>query len=348
FENSFWDNPGQGQQPRYERGPQCLYEKLEQGSSECDELLSFFRERAAIEEAYATSMRKLAERNLAPTGFARDEGATLKTAFHGLLAECLALAEAHSDLSIELQSSVVMPLRTFTSEHRARVRASWKIIDDTVRKASAELTMVDRNHRVYTQKASAAEQLRLKESPGSLQPGASPAEFEVKSRPSTSLPGRESTAASPRSARGGSSDSDAESDADADVATQRRLLSSSGVGSARASLPLVQGELDVASIVLGNVALTRHEFHVMLQRMQTEVPQHDVKFGILGTFRGLISGESLAGWWCTNYPTVVRNEADAVSVGQSMMGQGYLRLMGRGSQFQSRSNAYYQWKKLAL
>ncbi|KAJ2909109.1 Rho-GTPase-activating protein 8, partial [Coemansia aciculifera] len=222
FENSFWDNPGQGQQPRYERGPQCLYEKLEQGSSECDELLSFFHERAAIEEAYASSLHKLASRNLSATGFARDEGATLKTAFHGLLAECLALSEAHSDLSIELQSSVIMPLRAFTSEHRARVRASWKIIDDTVRKASAELTMVDRNHRVYTQKASAAEQLRLIESPGSLQqPGASPAvaEFEVKSRPSSSLPGgRESAAASPRSARGGggSSDSDAEYDADAD------------------------------------------------------------------------------------------------------------------------------------
>ncbi|KAJ2879198.1 Rho-GTPase-activating protein 8 [Coemansia aciculifera] len=347
FENSFWDNPGQGQQPRYERGPQCLYEKLEQGSSECDELLSFFRERVAIEEAYANSMRKLAERQLAPSGFARDEGATLKTAFHGLLAECLALAEAHADLSIELQSSVVMPLRAFTSEHRARVRASWKIIDDTVRKASAELTMVDRNHRVYTQKASAAEQLRLRESPGSLQPGASPAEFEVKSRPSTSLPGRE-PAGTPRSARENSTESDAESDADADVAVQRQLLSSSGVGSTRTPLPLVQGELDVASIVLGNVALTRHEFHVMLQRMQTEVLQHDVKFGILGTFRGLISGESLAGWWCTNYPTVVRNEADAVSVGQSMMNQGYLRFMGRGSQFQSRSNAYYQWKKPAL
>ncbi|KAJ1886287.1 Rho-GTPase-activating protein 8 [Kickxella alabastrina] len=86
----------------------------------------------------------------------------------------------------------------------------------------------------------------------------------------------------------------------------------------------------------------------MLQRMQKEVPQHDVKFGILGTFRGLISGESLAGWWCTNYPTVVRNEADAVSVGQSMMDQGYLRFMGRGSQFQSRANGYYQWKKPAL
>ncbi|KAJ2742245.1 Rho-GTPase-activating protein 8 [Coemansia sp. BCRC 34301] len=348
FENSFWDNPGQGQQPRYERGPQRLYEKLEQGSAECDELLSFFRERAVIEETYATSMRNLAERNLASTGFARDEGATLKTAFHGLLSECLALAEAHSDLSIELQSSVIVPLRAFTSEHRARVRASWKIIDDTVRKASAELTMVDRNHRVYTQKASAAEQLRLRESPSSLQSGALSAEFEVKSRPSTSLPGRESTVASPRSARDGSTDSDAESDADADVAAQRRLLSSSGVGSTRASLMLVQGELDVASIVLGNVALTRHEFHVMLQRMQTEVQQHDVKFGILGTFRGLISGESLAGWWCTNYPTVVRNETDAVSVGQSMMSQGYLRFMGRGSQFQSRSNAYYQWKKPAL
>ncbi|KAJ2464203.1 Rho-GTPase-activating protein 8, partial [Coemansia sp. RSA 2322] len=343
FENSFWDNPGVGQQPRYERGPQCLYEKLEQGSFECDELLSFFRERAAIEEAYSSSMRKLAERKLAAGGFARDEGATLKTAFHGLLSECLALAEAHADLSLELQSSVIVPLRAFTSEHRARVRASWKIIDDTVRKASAELTMVDRNHRVYKQKVSAAEQLRLMDSPGSLQPSASSAEFEIKPRPSTSLPTRKhATATAPSDA------DESEAEADADVAAARQLLSSSGVGAARSFLPPVQGELDAASIVLGNIALTRHEFHVMLQRMQAEVPQHDVKFGILGTFRGLISGESLAGWWCTNYPTVVRDETDAVSVGQSLMNQGYLRFMGRGSQFQSRANAYYQWKKSAI
>ncbi|KAJ2521526.1 Rho-GTPase-activating protein 8 [Coemansia sp. RSA 1939] len=354
FETSFWDNPGHGHQPQYERGPQRLYEKLEQGSAECDELLGLFRERVAIEEAYATSLRKLSEREFAPQGFGRDEGATLKTAYGGLVAECLALAEAHSDMALELQSSVVMPLRSFSSEHRARVRASWKIMDDTIRKASMELGQVDRNRRVYTQKASAAEQMRLKEAPAATQSSdAAPsemmatAEFEVKSRPSI---GALSPAATPTtstfSAESGSHDM--EDEVDADVAAQRRLLSESGVGVPRTVLPQIQGELDVASIVLGNVALTRHEFHVVLQRMQAEIPQHDVKFGILGTFRGLISGESLAGWWCTNYPTVVRNETDSISVGQSLTNQGYLRLMGRGSQFQSRANAYYQWKRLAL
>ncbi|KAJ2157046.1 Rho-GTPase-activating protein 8 [Coemansia sp. RSA 552] len=337
FENSFWDNPGTGHAPRYERGPQCLYEKLEQGSTECDELLGFFRERAAIEEAYANSLRQLAERKLQAEGFGRDEGATLKTAFRGLLTECVAQSEAHSDLAIELKSSVVVPLRTFSTEHRARVRASWKLIDDVVRRAAAELAQADRNHRVYTQKASVAEQLRLCEDPNGPQPGASPTEFEVKSRPSMADP---PVSVSPVSMRS------VEDEADADVALQRQLLSAGS--SSSAVLPQVHGELDVASIVLGNVALTRHEFHVMLQRMQTEVAQNDVRFGILGTFRGLISGESLAGWWCTNYPTVVRNEADAVAVGQSMLGQGYLRFMGRGSQFQSRPNAYYQWKRPAL
>ncbi|KAJ1789750.1 Rho-GTPase-activating protein 8, partial [Coemansia sp. RSA 2399] len=347
FETSFWDNPGHGHQPRYERGPQSLYEKLEQGSAECDELLSLFRERVAIEEAYASNLRKLSERQFAPQGFGRDEGATLKTAYGGLVAECLALAEAHSDMALELQSSVVMPLRSFSSEHRARVRASWKIMDDTIRRASMELSQVDRNHRVYTQKASAAEQMRLNETPTQSTHGAAAAEFEVKSRPSMgALSPADTPTVSSFSAE--SATHDIEDEADADVAAQRRLLAESGVGVQRMALPQVKGELDVASIALGNVALTRHEFHVVLQRMQAEIPQHDVKFGILGTFRSLISGESLAGWWCTNYPTVVRNEADSISVGQSLMGQGYLRLMGRGSQFQSRANAYYQWKKQAL
>ncbi|KAJ1643604.1 Rho-GTPase-activating protein 8 [Coemansia asiatica] len=357
FENSFWDNPGAGHQPRYERGPQCLYEKLEQGSAECDELLSFFRERAAIEEAYASNLRKLAERQLSPKGFDRDEGATLKTAYRGLIAECAAMAAAHSDLAIELQSSVIMPLRNFCSEHRARVRASWKIIDDTIRRASTELGQVDRNHRVYTQKAAAAEQMRLNESPSGLQPGASPAEFEVKPRLSMAVLSSEASAAAAVAAANANTSSNASNDVasshadtetEAELAAQRQLLSARNMGSVRSPMLPVSGGLDVATIMLGNVGLTRHEFHVMLQRMQKEVPQHDVKFGILGTFKGLISGESLAGWWCTNYPTVVRNEADAILVGQSMIDQGYLRLMGRGSQFQSRSNAYYQWKKPAL
>ncbi|KAJ2776839.1 Rho-GTPase-activating protein 8 [Coemansia interrupta] len=359
FENSFWDNPGAGHQPRYERGPQCLYEKLEQGSVECDEFLSFFRERAAIEEAYANNLRKLAERQLSPTGFDRDEGATLKTAYRGLIAECAAMANAHSDLAHELQSTVIMPLRSFSSEHRARVRASWRIIDDTIRKASVELSQVDRNHRVYTQKASVAEQMRLKESPSGMQPGASPTEFEVKSRVSVSVLSSEAASAAVAAAASSNDSSkvsndsgshldDVSSEVEAEMAAQKQLLSAGSIGSTRSPLPPVPSGLDVASILLGNVALTRHEFHVMLQRMQKEVQQHDVKFGILGTFRGLFSGESLAGWWCTYYPTVVRNESDAILVGQSMIDQGYLRLMGRGSQFQSRSNAYYQWKKPAL
>ncbi|KAJ2080687.1 Rho-GTPase-activating protein 8 [Coemansia sp. RSA 988] len=335
FENSFWDNPGAGHQPRYERGPQQLYEKLEQGAVESDELLAFFRERVAIEEAYANSLRKLSERKLQNDGFGRDEGATLKTAYRGLLTECLAMSEAHADLAIELQSSVVVPLRSFSNEHRARVRASWKLVDDTIRRASTELAQVDRNHRVYTQKASAAEQLRLQENPDLSE--VLSADIEIKTRPSAIMPTETSPVPSTEDA------------ADADVALQRQLLSagSSSAGE-RVELPTVRGSLDVASIVLGNVALTRHEFHVMVQRMQTEVPQHDVRFGILGTFRGLISGESLAGWWCTNYPTVVRDESEAVLVGQSILDQGYLRFMGRGSQFQSRANAYYQWKRAAL
>ncbi|KAJ2771940.1 Rho-GTPase-activating protein 8, partial [Coemansia nantahalensis] len=335
FENSFWDNPGPGQAPRYERGPQCLFEKLEQGAVECDELLAFFRERAAIEEAYANSLQQLAARRLAAGGFGRDEGATLKTAFRGLLTECVVLAEAHTDLAVELQSSIIVPLRNFSSEHRARVHASWKIIDDAIRRATGELAQADRHRRTYMQKAAAAEQMR----PAGSADGAQSVGPEVKARVSTVDP--------PQSAA--AEDEEEEDDgAAADVARHRRQMSDGARVAALAVVAPEPGELAAASIVLGNVALTRHEFHVMLQRMQTEVPQHDVKFGILGTFRGLISGETLAGWWCINYPTVVRGEADALAVGQSMLDQGYLRFMGRGSQFQSRANAYYQWKRPAL
>ncbi|KAJ2452882.1 Rho-GTPase-activating protein 8 [Coemansia sp. RSA 2336] len=346
YENSFWDNPGPGQLPRYERGPQRLYEKLTQGTAELDELLGFFRDRMSLEERYAAELRQLSERQLSLEGFDKDEGATMKTAYRGLLSECLALSEAHANVAMEIQSSLVAPLRRFTHEHRARIVASWKVVDQAIRQASGELVQVERNHRVYTQKAALAEQLRLQEGADSMQPPAERMEFEVKSRASMVTPSDHPLSVSSQAA---SSDRSVEAEADADVALQRQLLSGgSSAQSNQMLLPDVRGSLDVASIVLGNVALTRHEFHVMLQRMQVEVPQHDVRFGILGTFKGLISGESLAGWWCTNYPTIVRNEDDAVLVGQSLLDQGYVRFMGRGSQFQSRANAYYQWKRPAL
>ncbi|KAJ2845959.1 Rho-GTPase-activating protein 8, partial [Coemansia brasiliensis] len=346
YENSFWDNPGPGHLPRYERGPQRLYEKLTQGTNELDELLRFFRDRMSLEEHYAAELRQLSERQLNFEGFGKDEGATMKTAYRGMLSECLALSEAHSNVAMEIQSSLVAPLRRFTHEHRARIVASWKVVDQAIRQASGELVQVERNHRVYTQKAALAEQLRLQEGADSMQPAAERMEFEVKSRASMVTPSDHPLSASSQPA---SSDRSVEADADADVELQRQLLSgASSARSTKAMLPDVHGSLDVASIVLGNVALTRHEFHVMLQRMQVEVPQHDVRFGILGTFKGLISGESLAGWWCANYPTIVRSEDDAVLVGQSLLDQGYVRFMGRGSQFQSRANAYYQWKRPAL
>ncbi|KAI9467545.1 Rho-GTPase-activating protein 8 [Coemansia sp. RSA 989] len=345
YENSFWDNPGPGHLPRYERGPQRLYEKLTQGTAELDELLGFFRDRMSLEERYAAELRQLSERPLSFEGFDKDEGATMKTAYRGLLSECLALSEAHANVAMEIQSSLVAPLRRFTHEHRARIVASWKVVDQAIRQASGELVQVERNHRVYTQKAALAEQLRLQEGADSMQPPAERMEFEVKSRASMVAPSDHPLSVSSQAA---SSDRSVEAEADADVELQRQLLSGSSSARSNRVLPDVRGSLDVASIVLGNVALTRHEFHVMLQRMQVEVPQHDVRFGILGTFKGLISGESLAGWWCANYPTIVRSEDDAVLVGQSLLDQGYVRFMGRGSQFQSRANAYYQWKRPAL
>ncbi|KAJ1992749.1 Rho-GTPase-activating protein 8 [Dimargaris cristalligena] len=106
-------------------------------------------------------------------------------------------------------------------------------------------------------------------------------------------------------------------------------------------------QIQVVSHVLGPLSFTKLEFVRFFERVQASLPTHDVKYGLLGTFRGLISGEEFVAWVRTNYPSQVRSVADAEAVGQSLMGQNFLRYIGRGSTFTARSGTYYQWKRHA-
>ncbi|KAJ1675624.1 Rho-GTPase-activating protein 8 [Spiromyces aspiralis] len=101
-------------------------------------------------------------------------------------------------------------------------------------------------------------------------------------------------------------------------------------------------------VIVGNLALTRREFRAMLGRLRAELPAHEVKFGVFGRFRGLVTGHDLAAWWREHYGSVIRTDEEAAALGQSLVDQGYLRHMGRGSAFVLRPTAYYQWKAAAL
>src|SRR5262249_45253749 len=101
-------------------------------------------------------------------------------------------------------------------------------------------------------------------------------------------------------------------------------------------------KFDVVSVVLGKLSLTDPEFTAFLSRMHREVSTQDVKFGILGMFKGLMSGDAIARWLLHSYNDVLRTLDDAEQVGQSLVNQGYIRLVGPGSRFVAKKSSFYQ------
>ncbi|KAJ1921545.1 Rho-GTPase-activating protein 8 [Mycoemilia scoparia] len=310
FKDAFWDNSGPGEPLDYRRSPSRLYVEVQHGANECDEILEFVQEWLRIEQSYANALQNLASKQMRPSGFGRNEGATLKCAFEGLTKECQHLVDVHTRLGKEMRSKVIRPMRDFATEHRSRINGSWKMIDSILGKASIEFVKAERARQVSHKRATLYESTRITHE--SLLAQKRETEGEGSVGENSTEQQQQQQAAQPEEQENGTND------------------------------------LASASIIVGNLALTRHEFHVMLERLRMELPAHDVKFGVFGKFRGLVTGYDLVSWWRGHYSTVIKTEEEAVSIGQSLMDQGYLRYMGRGSGFQPRSNAYYQWKSAAL
>ncbi|KAJ1658798.1 Rho-GTPase-activating protein 8 [Dispira simplex] len=123
----------------------------------------------------------------------------------------------------------------------------------------------------------------------------------------------------------------------AQAATERNL----------ASTYVEHQDIRVVSHVVGKLSFTRGDFIRFLDRLQTTLPTQSVKFGILGTFHGLVQGDELAQWLLAHYPNQLVHLQDAEAVGQSLVGQSYLRHMGRGNTFAAQSDSYYQWRSAA-
>ncbi|KAL1924502.1 uncharacterized protein VTP21DRAFT_4156 [Calcarisporiella thermophila] len=82
-----------------------------------------------------------------------------------------------------------------------------------------------------------------------------------------------------------------------------------------------------------------------ITRMQSELPAHDKKFPLLGTYRGVHTGEDIVKWLCTNHPSC-KLPADAEKFGQTLVQQGHLRRVGQiGNSFVGSDEAFYLWRE---
>ncbi|RIB26485.1 hypothetical protein C2G38_2163220 [Gigaspora rosea] len=265
FNNSFWSPKG------YEVGIKVLYDKLEQGCVENEEIVEFLRERITIEELYGKQLFDLSKRESYNDGFLRDDGASLRRAFDNIKNECEQLGRAHLQLASSMYEMVLLPLIKYGDEHSKRLEAGRDEITGHLKIFNKLANDVEKLRVNYESKCKFAEELE-----------------EI------SIRGLEKTDSSP--------------------------------------------------VFLGGLAFSENDLKTYLARMREEIPSQQVKT-ILGVYNDVYSGEDIAKW-LKNNNAGIRRWRDIEIIGQELIDQGFIKLVGViGNTFSTSPGNFYQFKR---
>ncbi|CAG8478339.1 7878_t:CDS:10 [Gigaspora margarita] len=261
FNNSFWSPKG------YEVGIKVLYDKLEQGCVENEEIVEFLR----VKELYGKQLYDLSKRESYDEGFLRDDGASLRRAFDNIKNECEQLGRAHLQLASSMYEMVLLPLIKYGDEHSKRLEAGRDEITGHLKIFNKLTNDVEKLRVNYESKCKFAEELE-----------------EI------SIRGLEKTDSSP--------------------------------------------------IFLGGLAFSENDLKTYLARMREEIPSQQVKT-ILGVYNDVYSGEDIAKW-LKNNNAGIRRWRDIEIIGQELIDQGFIKLVGViGNTFSTSPGNFYQFKR---
>ncbi|GBB97155.1 hypothetical protein RclHR1_02930004 [Rhizophagus clarus] len=153
FENSFW-TPN-----NYSGGITVLYDKLEQGKIENEEVVAFIRERISIEELYGKKLCDLSKISSRQDGFLRDDGASLRRSFEKVKNECCNLGQAHLQLASNLAEMVLQPLLKSKEEHAKRLKLSRDELTDYLKMYERLIGDVEKARINYQNKCKIADEI---------------------------------------------------------------------------------------------------------------------------------------------------------------------------------------------
>ncbi|KIK99806.1 hypothetical protein PAXRUDRAFT_822344 [Paxillus rubicundulus Ve08.2h10] len=376
FTNSFWTQD-------YRKGLEVLYNKLEQGVAENDEIVTFIRARANAENQLATALLSPAAIGSQGTGFSRDDGASLLMAFRGLQVESAAQGQIHRDIARDLQTLVAEPFNIWAQDYRERLSSS---------KATALNTWV----RSYDE--SQKEVIKLKNSYLSKIRRADEAEDDAKFAPnndsgdhyttSPRIAPRDARTPPQRSAtvterlaqrfkeiqRKAAASAESTSLDSASEAAEEEELPRVDKGKGRAnepaspvlapspppmSPPLPPSKVDVAPsmapllptpILVAGLSLLPSAISSLLTSAAAEMPLRPIRFPLLGEYPDCFSGAEFVEWLNKNVPGFGGN-LDLAEEGAKDLTEreGLLRRIGEfGNQFEHADDAYYQFRPKAF
>lgn len=121
FASSFWT-------PDYISGLVVLFDKLDQGVAENNQVLNFITARISLESAYASNLQTAVQENatsrVASAGFNRDEGASLKQGFEAFLEETKNQGIQHAHIAANLERLVRGPFSQYAESHKNRISST--------------------------------------------------------------------------------------------------------------------------------------------------------------------------------------------------------------------------------
>lgn len=312
--------------------------------------------RAEAEEAYGNKLQEIPvtyvpKRN----GFGRDEGASLRKAYEGIITEMGQEGKHHIQVAESIRRMVLVPFGKWADDHKQRVDYSHSVLKGKLKHYEKELQEVHKCQKKYFNKCRVLEDLMSEEAAEneetddtiSIEPSKKSEEIsgEVVELPQND-PAEEAQQTS-QDAEAPSADS-VSSPKPANT-VQRKHVRNSSIVSSLAGLS-VDGtkEQDVPGpITLGNASFGVEDAMVLFQRLLDQIPQTKIKVPLLGVYDHVSSGDSIVTWVQANVPSC-DNLASTERFGQSLVDGGYLRLVGNlGSKFANSSVMHYQWRKKA-
>ncbi|KAG5372083.1 Rho-GTPase-activating protein 8 [Yarrowia sp. C11] len=323
FADSFWSSD-------YAAGLGVVFDQLDKGCNENDEVLALVNARMEAEEAYGNRLKEI------PTQFgeakksggffaskngSQDEGASLKKAYEGVLHEMGEEGKAHLTIASNMRDMVHSPFSKWADEHRQRVQYSYKVLRSKVKSYDKEHGEVQRAQKRYFNKCRLYEE--LKESSGE-----------------TVTPATSASPASIDRQRSASTASDA---------TTIVNKPSGGMHSRSESITVTDPSRELSDF--GGQVFSSAELGNLMKKALQDIKRSDLKVAILGTYENVSSGDQIVSWIQANVPIPSDSSpvAFAERFGQDLVTQGYLRLVGQvGSKFANSSAFSYQWRKKAF
>lgn len=158
FKTAFWSQKQpELTLPDFQSGFTVLHQKLTQSRIENEEMIYFFKDRIAIEEAYANKLTEQGKSVLKANGFGRDEGAGLLKCFTQMKESSKRIGEQHKATATAVNSNVLLPLQDFHEEYKRNISHSKQAIDSMLKQFDGLIKEAERSRTTYHKKCKEAD-----------------------------------------------------------------------------------------------------------------------------------------------------------------------------------------------